>query len=181
MHGDNAMTLRTKVLLPPLLTGLILMAAFEWWGYRQAAGVQRLHEQSAAGLSSPGRRVISHTSTGYRVLGGLGIAGAVALAWNRISWRLIAADIRGLRRQVNDIALGTWVRPRPELRTDEIGSVAMALDDLGSKLQATTMQFAAASQLAATALVGQRLLRQVSTTEDHIRSIADILAEARNS
>jgi hypothetical protein len=77
------------------------------------------------------------------------------------------------------MSLGTWTQPIPVERQDEIGRLIGEFNLLGPRLTFVAHQYAAASKLAALALIGQRVTRRTNIARRRVVEIQELLSEAR--
>jgi methyl-accepting chemotaxis protein len=94
---------------------------------------------------------------------------AVAIL-NLVWYRVIYRPIRQLLSQINLMGRGTWACALPVKRNDEIGELTVAFNRLGEQLTSTFQQINAASKLSALALIGGRLVREVTAIRGRIGS-----------
>ena len=70
---------------------------------------------------------------------------------------------------------GTWQTEVADVSNDELAAVDRAVNRLGSRLTTATQQFGDASKLAALALIGQTLVRDVAEAHDQLCGTAAML------
>jgi HAMP domain-containing protein len=97
---------------------------------------------------------------------------ALALVWRRRVSRPIAL----ITDRMHKMRLGTWSQPIPVEHDDEIGKLMREFNDLGPQLSLTAHQYAAASKLAAMALVGQRVVRRTMAARPRLLAVSELLS-----
>jgi HAMP domain-containing protein len=95
----------------------------------------------------------------------------LSLAWRRRVSRPMALILD----QIHKMRLGTWSHPIPVEQDDEVGTLMREFNDLGPKLTFTAHQYAAASKLAAMALVGQRVVRRTIAARQRLLAVSEAL------
>src|SRR5215468_10371021 len=78
---------------------------------------------------------------------------------------------------MHKMRLGTWSQPIPveQQDDDEIGTLMREFNDLGPNLAFTAHQYAAASKLAAMALIGQRVVRRTMAARQRLLAVSETL------
>jgi methyl-accepting chemotaxis protein len=118
-------------------------------------------------------------SAALRLLCAVGAVVALCVASNLLLRRLIWRPIKLLLGRMNSMSLGTWTQPIPVERQDEIGRLIGEFNLLGPRLTFVAHQYAAASKLAALALIGQRVTRRTNIARRRVVEIQELLSEAR--
>jgi hypothetical protein len=79
---------------------------------------------------------------------------------------------------MHKMRLGTWNQPIPveQNEDDEIGTLVREFNDLGPNLAFSAHQYAAASKLAAMALVGQRVVRRTMAARQRLLAVSETLS-----
>jgi methyl-accepting chemotaxis protein len=95
----------------------------------------------------------------------------LAVGWRRRVSRPMAL----MSDRIRKMGLGTWSQPIPVEQNDEIGTLLREFNDLGPNLSLTAHQYAAASKLAAMALIGQRVLRRTVSARQRLLAVAEAL------
>lgn len=80
---------------------------------------------------------------------------------------------------MNTMSRGTWTQPIAVEQDDEIGRLVRDFNLLGPRLTFTVHQFAAASKLAAMALIGHRVARRTDIARSLLAEIQESLSDAR--
>ena len=99
----------------------------------------------------------------------------LSFLWNR----LVLSRLRVLLCHINWMSRGTWKASVPVRHNDEIGELTRAFNQMGERLTATVRQEAAASKLAAMALLGQHLVKNVSLAHDHLHATTMMLRRVK--
>ncbi len=182
------MKLRTQILLAAAATIVLCLGVSEVLSYRQVADFFTRHEMR---LQQGGEREamlaalrqdeqsLLWQSAALRLLGGLGVVVTLWVAVHLLWTRLISRPIDVLRERMNSMSRGTWTQPMPVEQQDEISSLVGEFNLLGPRLIYAAHQYAAASKLAAMALIGQRVTRRTGVARSHLAEIQQVLAEAR--
>jgi methyl-accepting chemotaxis protein len=104
---------------------------------------------------------------------------ALVIVLNTLCNRIVLMPLQDLLRHINYMRHGAWKAPIAVRRKDEIGQLTQAFNELGEQLTLTVHQFAAASKLAAMALLGQALVKRVTEARDLLRATERLLGAAR--
>jgi methyl-accepting chemotaxis protein len=156
---------------------LVLFGTSEWLSYRQTSALLEQHEAilietadhniALAKLQETKGKMFSRI-TMMRILHAVLTLIAAVAALNYVWYKVIYHPIRHLLSQINIMGRGTWDSTIPVRRKDEIGELATAFNDLGVKLSATVRQIDTASRLSAYALMGNRLVRQITIARGQV-------------
>jgi HAMP domain-containing protein len=76
---------------------------------------------------------------------------------------------------IHKMRLGTWSHSIPVEQDDEIGKLLREFNELGPELSLTAHQYAAASKMAAMALIGQRIVRQTMAARQRLLAVSKAL------
>jgi HAMP domain-containing protein len=90
--------------------------------------------------------------------------------------RRVSRPMAQLSERMQQMRLGNWSHSIPLERNDEMGTLVQEFNRLGPELTFTAHQYAAASKLAAMALIGQRVVRQTMTARQHLLALSEALA-----
>jgi HAMP domain-containing protein len=94
-----------------------------------------------------------------------------------VMWRRrVSRPMAQLSERMHQMRLGTWSHSIPLEQNDEMGALLREFNQLGPELIFTAHQYAAASKLAAMALIGQRVVRQTMTARQHLLALSEALA-----
>jgi hypothetical protein len=96
---------------------------------------------------------------------------ALGLMWRRRISRPMALMLQ----RIHEMRLGTWNRPIPVNQEDEMGKLIQEINDLGPELSLTAHQYAAASKLAAMALIGNRVVRRTMSARQRLLAVSEAL------
>lgn len=183
------MKLRTKLLLTTTAAGLLVLGISEWLSYQVTmesfeSHLAEMSQRQSAPLTSVrsfGERKAALSQTliwihvGHAALAILALVVVLSLFWSRF----ILSPIRKILDHMNSMGRSVTCRELSLDREDEIGQLASELNRLRGKL-ATAMDHAAtASELAALALIGQTLLRNITTARDQLAKSVEAIAKAR--
>jgi methyl-accepting chemotaxis protein len=103
-------------------------------------------------------------------------AGALSITL-AVGWkRRVSRPTALLSDQIRKMSLGTWNQPIPVKQDDEIGRLVREFNDLGPNLSLTAHQYAAASKLAAMALIGKRVVRRTVAARQRLLAVSESLA-----
>jgi methyl-accepting chemotaxis protein len=96
----------------------------------------------------------------------------LGLLWRRRVSRPMAL----LSDRIHKMRLGTWNDPIPIFQDDEMGTLVQQFNELGPELAFTAHQYAAASKLAAMALIGQRVVRRTMAARQRLLAVSEALS-----
>jgi methyl-accepting chemotaxis protein len=174
-------TLRTRLILVTTAVVALLFGFSEWMSYRYITALLDQHETILVETTDHAlalerlrttREGALVSATTIRVL----IAGATLLLavaiLNLVWFRVIYRPIRDLLRQVNLMGRGTWNCALRVERNDEIGELTTAFNHLGQELTHTFESINASSKLSALALIGGRLVREITAMRGQIAAAA---------
>lgn len=183
------MKLQTRLLLMGASTIVVCFGAFEVLSYRQAAEFFTQHEMRMQNGGEPDAllavfqqeklSLLWELAT-LRVLSVLGAMTALSVALHLLWGRLVARPVNLLLARMNSMSRGTWTQPIPIEREDEIGQLVGEFNLLGPRLTFAAHQYAAASKLAALALIGQRVTRRTHIAGCRLAEIQQLLLDAHN-
>jgi hypothetical protein len=89
--------------------------------------------------------------------------------------RRVSQPMALLLDRIHKMRLGTWSHPIPVEQDDEMGNLMREFNELGPELSFTAHQYAAASKLAAMALVGQRVVRRTMSSRQRLLAVVEAL------
>jgi len=182
------MTLRAKLLVCTDTVVLTLFGISEWHSCRQTSLLLEQHEALLGRGTDPAAALAHLQAAKIRPLAsaaaarflGAGLTVVVLTVVLGFGWhRLIALPLRDVLNHMNLMGRGTWTKPVPVRRSDEIGELTAALNQLGQELTRAVQQFTNASTLAAVALIAQREGRRIALAREHILSVITLLGVAR--
>jgi methyl-accepting chemotaxis protein len=182
------MKLRTVVVLASALTILVFSVISEMLSHRQVAEVfTRLESQIQSGSSTDAllasakieKQSLLRSLATLRLLSTAVALTALAVVLNLLWARLVNRPISLVLDRMNSMSRGTWIQPIKVERPDEIGRVVREFNLLGPRLTFVAHQFAAASKLAAMALIGQQVTRRAAIARSHVEELQSLLVEAR--
>ncbi len=182
------MKFRTAVHLAGALTILAFVSASEVLSYCRAAeffAQQEIRIQQGQGNEAllaglkQGKQSLLLESAVLRILCLFAAAGTFSVALNLLWHRHMSRPVDLLRDRMNAMSRGTWTQPIPVELDDEVGGLVRDFNLLGPRLTFAAHQFAAASKLAAMALIGQRVTRRINTARSLLAEIQASLSEAR--
>jgi HAMP domain-containing protein len=94
-----------------------------------------------------------------------------------VIWRRrVSRPMAQLSERMRQMRLGTWSHSIPLDQPDEMGTLVREFNQLGPELILTAHQYAAASKLAAMALIGQRVVRGTTTARQHLLALSEALS-----
>ena len=125
------------------------------------------------------KQALLQESVALRLLSAVGAVPSLCVAVNLLWSRNLSRPINLLRAGMNSMSRGAWMHPIPVQRQDEIGSLVGEFNLLGPKLTFAAHQYAAASKLAAMALIGQRVTRHTNLARSRLVEIQQLLSAAR--
>jgi signal transduction histidine kinase len=100
---------------------------------------------------------------------------------NLVWYRVIYRPIRQLLSQINLMGRGTWTCALPVKRNDEIGELTGAFNRLGEELTDTFRHISASSKMSALALIGNRLVREVTAVRSRVAAASHILGNRKDA
>jgi methyl-accepting chemotaxis protein len=113
---------------------------------------------------------------GIRVLLAIVAVGTVSITlaffWR---WR-VSRPMAQISDRLRKMKLGTWSDPIPVEHDDEMGTLVRQFNKIGPELSFTAHQYAAASKLAAMALVGQRVVRRTMAAQQRLVAVSEALS-----
>jgi HAMP domain-containing protein len=110
-----------------------------------------------------------------RVLTATAAVGALSLTLVLVWRRKVSRPIALMSDRMHKMRLGTWSDPIPVEQHDEVGALVREFNDLGPQLSFTAHQYAAASKLAAMALIGHRVVRRTMSARQRLLAISEVL------
>jgi len=179
---------KTAVQLAGALTVLVFFGTAEVLSYCRAAEFFAQYEiriqqgqgnEALLAALGQGKQSLLIESPVLRMLCLFGAIAASSAALNLLWGRHISRPIGLLRDRMNAMSRGTWTQPIPVEHDDEIGRLVRDFNLLGPRLTFKAHEFAAASKLAAMALIGQRVTRQTNIARSHLVEIQQSLTKAR--
>ncbi len=182
------MRLKTKLLLASSAIVLVVLGLSEWIAYSQMNQFLRDHEMRMASEMNHGA-VLADLRQGRQALL-LRLAAlhtfhaiitiiALILALNALWSRTVLRPLTDLLRHINYMRRGNWGTPVPVRSKDEIGELTAAFNELGGQLTLTAHQFGSISKLSALVLLGNSLVKRVTSAADLVR--AAVTASNRHS
>jgi HAMP domain-containing protein len=178
------MSLKARLALACSGVVLLLFGVSEWLSYTQISA--HLHQWEEL-LADSGTRA---TSIAHLRHEGAFLFEKLAVLWfltalvtcvmltavlHYLWLRVVDTRFQQLIERIESICRGTWTDPYAEFPHDEVGNLSHAINRMGDRLTFTAHQFAAASKLAALAMVGQRLVRRVTVAREHVLAIRTML------
>jgi HAMP domain-containing protein len=175
------MTLRTRLILVTTAVVALLFGLSEWLSYRHITSLLDEHETilvtttdhtvALERLRAAREGALVSATTIRLLIAAVTLVIAVAIL-NLVWYRVIYRPIRELLREVNLMSRGTWNRVLPVQRNDEIGELTQAFNHLSQELTSTFRSIDASSKLSALALIGGRLVREVTSMRAQIAACA---------
>jgi hypothetical protein len=101
--------------------------------------------------------------------------GTLSVVIGRMWRRRVSRPMALISDRIHKMRLGTWDDPVPVSQNDEVGTLVREFNDLGPELAFTAHQYAAASKLAAMALVGQRVVRRTMAARQRLLAVSEAL------
>jgi HAMP domain-containing protein len=169
---------------------ILLFGVSEWLSYRHITALLDQHESilvettdHAVALehlrATRDQALLSVTS--IRILHAAGTLVLAVAILNLVWYRVIYRPIRQLLAHINVVGRGTWTHALPVERNDEIGELTAAFNDLGRQLTSTFQHINSSSKLAAMALLGGRLRREVEAVRVRIAGSARVLNNRKDT
>jgi HAMP domain-containing protein len=165
------MSLRIKLILITTAVVAILFGASEWMSYQHTTALLEEHERiltetadhtvALQKLRATKERMFLSVTT-VRVLHAAITLLVAVSALNYVWYRVVYRPIQRLLAHINSMGRGTWNSAIPIKRHDEIGELTAAFNELGQQLTSSFEHINTASKLSAFALIGGRLLRNVT-------------------
>jgi methyl-accepting chemotaxis protein len=112
---------------------------------------------------------------GIRVLMAVAAVGTVSIALALLWRRKVSRPMTLISDRIRKMRLGTWSDPIPVEQDDEMGTLLREFNSMGPELSFTAHQYAAASKLAAMALVGQRVVRRTMAARQRLLAVSEAL------
>ena len=178
-------SLRTKIVVAIVLTLLGFGALYGVLAHKHAESFftqheRRIEEQGKHGALLDELRQEKHSL--FRELAGIRFLTMVvalitlSIILGLIWRRRISRPMALLSDCIHKMRHGTWSHPMPVEQDDEMGTLVRQFNELGPQLALTAHQYAAASKLAAMALVGQRVVRRTVAARQHLLALSEALA-----
>jgi len=165
------MSLRIKLILITTAVVTVLFGISELLSYQHTAALLDQHEAilvetadhtvALQKLRATRDRMFFNVTTVRVLNAAVTLLVAVAIL-NYVWYRIIYRPIRRLLSQINIMSRGTWESALPVKRNDEIGELTAAFNHLGQQLHASFESINTSSKLSALALVGGRLVREIT-------------------
>jgi methyl-accepting chemotaxis protein len=181
-------SLRTRLILITTAVVTLLFGVSEWLNYRQTAALLDTHEAilretadhavALERLRVTRERMFLSTTT-VRILHAVGTLLVAVAILNYVWFRVIYRPIDRLLSQINIMGRGTWSSALPVKRNDEIGQLTTAFNDLGEQLNLTFQSINSSSKLSALALIGNRMIREVTAARAQVEAAARSLASCK--
>ena len=182
------MKLRTVVVLASTLTILVFSIMSEMLSYQRVAEVftrfeTHIHNGGSADALVAAAKVeklsLLWNLAALRLLSTAVALATLAVVLNLLWVRLVNRPISLLLNRIDSMSRGTWTQPLTVERHDEIGGLVKEFNLLGRRLTFVAHQYAAASKLAAMALIGQRVNRRATAARWRVEELQKLLIEAR--
>lgn len=182
------MSLRVRLMLISTTVVLALFGLSEWLSYWHTTTLLNQHEailietaDHAVALERlrQTRESLLVGVTSVRLLNAALTLIVSVTVLNYVWYRVIYRPIQRLLRQINVMGRGTWASDLPVHRNDEIGQLTSAFNDLGRQLASTFRHINTSSRLSAMALIGHRLMREVSDARVEIGAATEVLRGAK--
>jgi nitrogen fixation/metabolism regulation signal transduction histidine kinase len=176
------MSLKTKLVLATALTIAVFLGVSGVLTRKQAASFFAEHESR---IEQGGKKTAvlaelrdeKHSLfwelAGIRFVAAIAALGTISVTLAIVWRRRVSRPIAMVRDRINKMRLGTWTHPIPVEQDDEIGTLMREFNDLGPELAFSAHQYAAASKLAAMALIGQRVVRRTNAAKQMLLAISE--------
>lgn len=179
------MTLRNKLILVTTAVVTILFGLSEWLSYEHIGALLDEHQAilvetadhtiALQRLQATRDKMFLSVTTVRMLYAVLTLLAAVAIL-NYVWYRVIYRPIQRLLTHINSMGRGTWHSSIPVKRHDEIGELTVAFNDLGQQLTSSFEHINTASKLSALALVGGRLVRDVTSIRSEVAAASKCFA-----
>ncbi len=175
------MRLKTQLLLASSAIVLVVLGLSEWLAYSQMNQFLRGHEMRMASEMNhgavladlrQGRQALLLRLTALHTFHAIITIIALILALNALWSRTVLRPLTDLLRHINYMRRGSWGTPVPVRSKDEIGELTEAFNELGGQLTLTAHQFGSTSKLSAMVLLGNSLVKKVTSAADLVRASA---------
>jgi methyl-accepting chemotaxis protein len=162
----------------------MLFGISEWLSYRQTSALLEQHEAILIGTTDHNLALAQLQETKgemfsrvtmMRILHAVLTLIAAVAALNYVWYKLVFVPVKRLQSQINIMGRGTWHATVDVEGTDEISSLAVAFNQLGSQLATTVRHINTSSQLSAIALMGNRIIRQINIARGQIIAAVEML------
>ncbi len=184
------MTLKMKFLLLASSTMMAVLVVSEWLTYREVAAFLDAHRRAMETFGGSGTAVAALEEGTQRLLirfvwlhfaiaaGSLSaLAVVLHLAWKRI----VRKRLDALAGRIARMERGTWDIEELDAQGDEIAALEQRITRFGKTVTATAEQFGDVSKLAALALLGHAIAREVTSMSARLRAAIAELSEAADS
>ncbi len=174
------MTLKMKFLLLASTTMVAVLIVSEWLTYREVAAFLDSHRQVMESVED-GRTALAALEEGTQALLmrfvwlhfaiaalSLGVLAVVLhLGWRRV----VRKRLEALAGRIAKMERGTWDIGEADDGEDEIAALERRITHLGKTVTATAEQFGDVSKLAALALLGHSIARDVTSVSLRIKTV----------
>jgi nitrogen fixation/metabolism regulation signal transduction histidine kinase len=181
-------SLRLRLILITTAVVTVLFGVSEWLNYQQTGALLDQHEailrETADHAVALERLRVTRermflSTTKIRIIHAVGTLVIAVAILNYVWFRVIYRPIHRLLSQINIMGRGTWTTGLPVRRNDEIGELTRAFNDLGPQLTSTFEHIHTSSKLSALALIGSRLVREVTAARGQITAVAHTLESCK--
>jgi hypothetical protein len=177
-------SLKTKIVLALIVTVIAFWGISGFLARKHAASFFAEHESRIEAQGKHGevlhelrqdKRSLFQELVGIRFLSAVGGVLTFSLALGLMWRRRISQPMALMSQRIHQMRLGGWNRPIPVNQNDEIGKIMREFNDLGPELSFTAHQYAAASKLAAMALIGNRVVRRTMSARQRLLAVSEAL------
>jgi len=178
-------SLKTRMIVACALTITVSLGISEILLRKQAASFFEKHESRIEQRQDHGtvlaelhqdKLSLSRQLAGTRLLIASAAVGTLSITLAYVWRRRVSRPIALVSDRIHKMRLGTWHDPIPVQQNDEIGALMREFNDLGPTLAFTAHQYAAASKLAAMALIGQRVVRRTTAARQRLLAVSESLS-----
>jgi len=136
-------------------------------GQKQAAVVAEMRQE---------KHFLFRELASIRILMATVAVGTVSITLAFFWRRRVSRPMAQISDRLRKMKLGTWSDPIPVEHDDEMGTLVRQFNKIGPELSFTAHQYAAASKLAAMALVGQRVVRRTMAAQQRLLAVSEALS-----
>jgi HAMP domain-containing protein len=178
-------SLKTKIVLASVITILGFWGISGFLARKQAASFFAEHEsriqegrkkETVLAELRQEKHSLFRELASIRFLTTTVAVGALSITLGLVWRRRVSRPMALISDRIHKMRLGTWSHPIPVDQDDEMGTLMREFNDLGPNLTFTAHQYAAASKLAAMALIGHRVVRRTMAARQRLLAVTEVLA-----
>jgi methyl-accepting chemotaxis protein len=184
------MKLLTKLLISTIATVVLITAVSEWLSHRTTmrfldGHAQEMNHAPASAESSQAfeerARRLGNELTAIHVVHALVAVSSIVVVLTLFWTWMVIRPIQAILDQMNRLSRCVSYKHLEPRCLDEIGQMAIALNQLGDRLTESLGDAMNASELSALSLLGQTIVRKVTIARDQLATTLTLLSAASRS